>query len=90
MSNRRPFRLEAAGWGFWLVTSLVLAGPCIYGAFQITQAHLSREVPISIGIIGAVVIAAFVTFAANTVIQRASARRKAAERKQPQSKKKAR
>ncbi|MBM3288795.1 MAG: hypothetical protein FJY92_01455 [Candidatus Hydrogenedentes bacterium] len=92
MSVPGRFRLEAAGWGFWLVTCLVLAGPCVYVSYQITAEHLSREIPFTIGIIGAVILGAFVTFIANTVLQRVNARRKAAERRQagPANKKKKR
>ena len=82
MGNRRPFRPEAAGGGFWLVTCLVLSVPCVYGAYQVTQENLSREIPLAIGLIGAVVLGALVTFVANAAIQRANARSKNAERKQ--------
>lgn len=88
MGKSKPFRIEAAGWGFWLIATLVLAGPCVYGAFQLTQSHLSRDIPVGIGMIAAALIGAVVTFAANTVIQRAHARRKAVERKQDARKKK--
>jgi hypothetical protein len=89
MGNPRTFRLEAAGWGFWLISTLVLAGPCVYVAYQVTQEHLSREIPFAIGILCATFLAAVVTFLANTVIQKAHARRKNMERKQakPQNKK---
>lgn len=82
MGKTKPFRIEAAGWGFWLIATLLLVGPCVYGAFQLTQSHLSRDIPIGIGVIAAALIGAVVTLAANTVIQQAHARRKAAERRQ--------
>ena len=88
MGKERAFRLEAAGWGFWFITTLVLAGPCIYASFQVTQAQLSREIPVAIGLIGAALLAAVVTFLANTLIQQGHARRKAAERKQAKQQKK--
>ena len=90
MSNRRPMRLEAAGWGFWLVTCLVLSVPCVYVSYRVTQEDLSREIPLALGVIAAIVIGAFVTFLANTVIQWSNARRKDAERKQSKPKKKGR
>ena len=82
MGNPKSFRLEAAGWGFWFVTTLLLTGPCVYGAFQVIQEHYSYEVPIGFGLIGATVLAAIVTLIANTLIQRGNERRKATERKQ--------
>lgn len=82
MGNPSPFRLEAAGWGFWLVTSVVLSIPCVYVSYQITQAHLSREIPLAMGVIVAAVLAAFVTYFANLFIQRANARRRAVESRQ--------
>ena len=86
MDKPGRFRLEAAGWGFWIASTIVLAGPFIYVSYQVTEDHLSHEVPVGIGIIGAAIAGAFVTLIANTIIQRSLARRKVAERKQTKTK----
>ncbi|NUM53294.1 MAG: hypothetical protein HUU46_06600 [Candidatus Hydrogenedentes bacterium] len=88
MGNPKSFRLEAAGWGFWLVTSLVLAGPSVYIAYQVTQEHLSREIPFAMGIVVAAFVSAFVTYIANLIIQRNNERRRSAEAKQAKKQKK--
>lgn len=82
MDKPKSFRIEAAGWGFWLVSTIVLAIPFVYASYQVTEDHLSREIPLALGIIGAAMAGAIVTYIANTIIQRSYERRKAAERKQ--------
>lgn len=86
MDKPKSFRIEAAGWGFWIVSTIVLAIPFVYASYQVTEDHLSREIPLALGIIGAAISGAVVTFVANTIIQRNADRRKAAERKQTKSK----
>ncbi|HRK35712.1 MAG TPA: hypothetical protein PLJ47_14040, partial [Candidatus Hydrogenedentes bacterium] len=68
MGKSKSFRLEAAGWGFLGVTVLILLGPCIYFAFQITADHYSWNVPAGIGLVFAVILGAIITFIANTII----------------------
>lgn len=86
MDKPKSFRIEAAGWGFWLVSTIVLSIPFVYAAYQVTEDHLSREIPLALGLIGAAMAGAFVTLIANTIIQRIHERKKAAARKQSRSK----
>ncbi|MCC6796175.1 MAG: hypothetical protein IT366_13730 [Candidatus Hydrogenedentes bacterium] len=81
MNKLKSFRIEAAGWGFWLVSTIILAVPFVYASYQVTEEHLSREIPLALGLIGASLAGAFVTFIANTIIQRSNEQRKAADRK---------
>ena len=86
MDKPKSFRIEAAGWSFWFASTIVLSIPFVYAAYQVTEEHLSREIPLALGIIGAGMAGAFVTFIANTIIQRIHERQKAVERKQTKAK----
>ena len=80
MAKVRPFRIEAAGWGFWAVTAAILFGPCIYLANTIIEEHHTWDVPTLIGFVFATVASAVITVVVNTILQRNAARRRAADK----------
>lgn len=86
MEKSRTFRLEAAGWGFFVAAFVVLLAPCIYAAFQLVEEHYSRTIPVGIGVIFAAFAAAMATFATNTVLQSMHARQKRTAQKQKKRK----
>ncbi len=72
---------DAAGWIFWTVVSLILAGPCVWVAWRIVDPYVSKAYPITIGGIAAVILASFVSTGVNWVLQRRRKRVRVAEKK---------
>ena len=60
---------DAAGWVFWTVASLALAGPAIWLAWKIVDPYVSRLYPIGIGAIGAFIVASFISTGVNYLVQ---------------------
>lgn len=80
-------QLESVGWLFWGVTFAVLAGPVVYGTFQVVYEDTPTVNVVGIGLVIAAVAAATVTATINTVLQRSAEKRRLAERKSKKAKK---
>lgn len=81
MNDKQRFKLEYAGWLFWLVTAAILLGPITYGAFQLVREREGPFVPIGIGIIVAAFASGVITWAVNAVLQWRLKQRRVATRK---------
>lgn len=81
MNQKRSFRLEYAGWLFWLITTAILVGPTTYAAFQLVREQEGPLVPIGIGVIVAGFSGGLITWAVNAVLQRRLKERRAVARK---------
>jgi hypothetical protein len=73
-------KMEYAGWGFFAVACIVLAGPGVWLSWSITNDTLTMPGRIVAGILMAIVAAAFVTVAANSALQARNAKREEATR----------
>jgi uncharacterized membrane protein (DUF485 family) len=78
---------DAAGWLFWTIVSAILAGPAIWLAWKVSDPYVSRGYPVSIGIIGAVVVASFVSTGVNYLVQRRKKRQRLTEKKKSKKQK---
>ncbi len=87
MSKSNWLDFDAAGWLFWTVVSLILAGPCVWLAWKVTDPYVSKAYPITIGIIGALIAASFVSTGVNYVIQRRKKKQRLTERKKTKKQK---
>jgi ABC-type uncharacterized transport system permease subunit len=87
VSKSAWWNIDAAGWVFWLIVFVVLAGPCIYGAWHIVYPDTPRAIPIVTGMVLAAVGAGVVSWAVNSVIQRQRKKQRIARRKKAQKQK---
>jgi len=87
LAKKGSFEFDAAGWLFWLIVFAVLAGPAIYGSWQIVFSETNRLVPIAMGIVGAAVGAGVVSWAVNGVIQYGQKKKRLAARKKSKRRK---
>lgn len=88
MAEQRKLLLEAAGWGFFGVTFLLLVGPGLYLAYSLKYNDTSAMVWIGIGVLLSATVAAVLTTVANTIIQSRVERIRAAELEAERKKKK--
>ena len=74
--------IEYAGWGFFLVTLVVLAGPCVYLAWATThEGSMTVGVRLVYAAAIDVVVSGVITWLANDLLHRRNVRRYEAERK---------
>jgi len=85
--NKNAERFEAAGWRFWLVVFVLLAGPCVYLAWTVTEDDTFAPMRVSAGAVLAALGAGVVSWAVNSVLQRRARKRRAAQRKKAKGKK---
>lgn len=78
---------DAAGWPFWIVVFLIAVGPCLYGSWHLVYDEVSRVLPVSMGLIFAALIAGFLSWAVNTVLQKRVKKRRHSERKKAKKQK---
>lgn len=78
--------LEAVGWVFWLVTSLILVGPLIYAFWQVTHDSVTRFAPVVMGTITAAIGAGFIAWPVNVAIQRRNKKQRLAQRRKSKKK----
>jgi len=87
VSKSAWWKIDAAGWVFWLIVFIVLAGPCVYGAWHVVYPDTPRPVPVVTGMVLAAVGAGVVSWAVNSVIQRQRKKQRIARRKKAQKQK---
>lgn len=87
MKNKNAERFEAAGWTFWLVVFGLLAGPCVYLAWTVTEEEALAPLRVGAGAVLAALGAGVVSWAVNSVLQRRARKRRAAQRKKTKAKK---
>lgn len=80
-AKEKGFELDTAGWLFWGVMLLLLTGPAIFGAWQITHRTSPAFIPIGMGIVSAAVGAGVVSWAVNAMLEMRRKKRRIAERK---------
>jgi len=78
---------DAAGWLFWTVVFLLALGPCLYGSWHLVYDDASRWIPLSMGFVFAALIAGFLSWAVNAVLQRRVKKRRLSERKKAKKQK---
>jgi hypothetical protein len=81
------WKFDAAGWVFWLIVFVLLAGPCIFGIWKIVYATANRSIPIVTGLIVAAIGAGFISWAVNAVVQRRQKQQRIARRKKTRKQK---
>ena len=81
VSKESRWKFDAAGWVFWLIMFILLAGPCIFGAWKIVYSTASRTVPIVTGLVLAAVGAGTVSWTVNAILQRRQKKQRIARRK---------
>jgi len=81
------WKFDAAGWVFWLVVFVLLAGPCVFGTWKIVYSTASRTIPIVTGLVVAAVGAGFISWAVNAVVQRRQKKQRIARRKKARKQK---
>lgn len=79
MTKTRKPLIEAAGWGFYGVTFVLLLGPALYLAYTLKYDDTSSMVWIGLGLMGAATLGVIITTIANTIIQARLERIQAAE-----------
>jgi hypothetical protein len=79
--------LLEAGWEFWIVCFVAALGPCLFLGFRMARESSPRLAPISFGFIAAAFGAGFVTWAANSVIQRRAEQERKREKKRKRKQK---
>lgn len=70
-----------AGWWFWSILFLILAGPCIYAGWRFTDKDSFPVMRISIGAIVAAIASGLVAWAINAILQFFGRKQRIAERK---------
>ncbi len=82
----RLSELTSVGWVFWMITSAVLIGPFIWGAYAVLLERAPKPFPPVAGALTAMIFAAIVTATVNSLLQRREAARAARRRKQTKRK----
>ena len=72
--KRKP--IDSAGWGFFLVASLILVGPGIYIGYISRSDAADPGAPVVLGIFCALGVAGVITWIANMILQTVAARRR--------------
>lgn len=85
MAKPRKPLIEAAGWGFYGVTFLLLLGPALYLSYNLKYDDTSAMVWIGLGLMGAATLGVVITTIANTIIQARLGRIRAAEERAEQA-----
>jgi len=80
-------RQDTVEWIFWGVATAVLAGPCIYLAYEITYERTHAGVKVMMGLVMALVGGSLASWAVNSVLQRRYRKRAMAERKEAKKRK---
>jgi len=79
MNLMRWFReADSAGWGFFGIATLLYAGPCMWISMAITNDELTVPGRLLVGLILALISAAFTAYIANELLFRRAVRREAA------------
>lgn len=90
MSNPEGPRFESAGWGFFLVSWIVFAVPCIYIMYQNAYNDTSPMVYLGFGIFLAGGLAGVLTWIVNSILQARAERFYERERRKAKKKKRKR
>ncbi|HEO72245.1 MAG TPA: hypothetical protein ENN80_13370 [Candidatus Hydrogenedentes bacterium] len=76
-----------AGWLFWTILCVLLAGPCIYGVWRITEDDSYVLLRVGVGIVAAAIVAGMIAWAVNSVVQWRYRKRRLEERKKAKKRK---
>ena len=73
------YKLDAVGWGFWVIVFIIVVGPCIYGLLQIGDQGVEPLVLVVFGTLAAAIVAGLFSWLANFLLQARAARMRAAQ-----------
>jgi len=69
MAKQRQGRIDSVGWVFWFIAFLVLLAPAIYFCIQIVDEDKELPIPVAMGVLLALFLAAIVSWIVNTILQ---------------------
>lgn len=81
MAKKKESRFEAAGWLFWIITSVVLMPPSIWFFWSKKPEEATWLYPFGMGAVIAALAAGFITWIVNSIIQWRLKRKHLQERK---------
>lgn len=88
MPKKNKYRLEGAGWKFWLTSFTLFLGPALYGAWEVSYENVPIFAKILYGLIVAAMTASLLTWIVNSAFQYTVTRRRKEEKRRSKRKKK--
>jgi len=86
LGSKRSPRFDTAGWLFWSIVFVILAVPCIYGVWRVTDEHAFFLMRIGAGVVIAAIGAGVISLAVNAVLQYRNKKRRVVARKRAKKK----
>ncbi len=71
--------MDSAGWGFFAITSLILLAPGMYVGWLMQSSIATPGAPLLFGMLATFIVAGFVTWVANVILQGMARRRRRAK-----------